>query len=162
MNPLELQRLLAMQDAAVNGAQMPQVGQQPSLAQQGQPGADEDPMEYLLALQDDGLLEQSLTPFAQQDEALQQQMAKAAALRGQRAPQRGTPIGQALSGLSDIVNNVGGAFRESELQGEQQGLMRNQQLEAAKRMASALKRYRGRGQVKAGGVPDAGIDYSKA
>lgn len=116
----------------------------------------EDPMEYLLALQEDGLLENSFTPFAQQDEALQQQLAQAAALRGKRAPQRSTGLGAALSGLSNVVNNVAGISQESELRGRQQGLYRDQQLEAAQRMAAALKRYR-RPQQPGVGAPGAGL-----
>lgn len=75
------------------------------------------------------LLAQSFTPYQQEQGVLEQEMAMAQQL-GQRQPDRATPSGAFLGGLSNAIGSIGGAYRQGKALEGQRGLGRQMQQNA--------------------------------
>lgn len=94
-----------------------------------------NPMAMLADLSEDEIL-QMLFPYEQEQGVLSQEMALAQQLR-QRGPERSTPMGALLGGLSNVVGNAGGAHLQAKNLAAQRELARLMQADAAGRMMRA-------------------------
>jgi hypothetical protein len=78
-------------------------------------------------------------PYGQEQGVLDQEMALAQQLR-QRGPERSSPVGAALGGLSNALGNAGGAYRQTETLGKMRDLNTKMQEDAVRRTRMAMDR----------------------
>jgi hypothetical protein len=115
----------------------------------GQQGMDLDPatMAILQKYMDEGRLEELFQPFEQEQGVLDQQMAMGQQLR-QPGAMRGTPVGSALSSLSNAIGGLGGAYQQNKALEGQRALGERMQGDASGRTAALMELLRQRQSLK--------------
>lgn len=98
---------------------------------------EDDFMALLQRYEAEGRLDELFQPFGQEQNVLDQEMALAEQLR-RPGPQRSSPWGAALGGLSNALGNVGGAVLQKRNLDAQQALGGRMQGDAAGRMQALL------------------------
>jgi hypothetical protein len=112
-------------------------------------GMDLDPatMAILQKYMDEGRLEELFQPFEQEQGVLDQQMAMGQQLR-QPGAMRGTPVGSALSSLSNAIGGLGGAYQQNKALEGQRALGERMQGDASGRTAALMELLRQRQSLK--------------
>lgn len=103
---------------------------------------NEDLINFLASMDPDelnALLSQSFTPYQQEQGALEQEMAMAQQL-GQRQPDRQTPMGAMLGGLSNAIGGAAGAYKQGKALEGQRGLAGRMQADAVAQARAGLGR----------------------